>query len=230
MAALDDIKEKLKSTFHGVSERVQETSAFQSARDRYGSLSPAAQKSTLILSALLIFLAIVAVPLTSFLNSLDSVNQFEARRDLIHDLYRATSEIQNATGLQAPPPITSLQSRIESELKNNMLLPDQIRAVQLDAPPGSLPKDAIAGSLMVSLAKLNLRQIVDIGSLLQGLGNAIKVVDMDLRSDSEDPRYYDVIYKLVALNVPSLPPPELDTEPSKTKGSKNSGKKAGADE
>ena len=231
MSALDDVKEKFKSNLQTVSERVQETSIFQSARDRFTSLSPGMQKSIIGLLAFIGIALIVAMPLTSFMNSVESVGQFEQRRDLIHDLYRATQEIQNSTGLQPAPPMSALQSRIEMDLKNNLIMSEQIKAIQVEAPPASLPKDTISGALLVSLAKLNLRQIVDVGSLLQGIGAAIKVLDMDVRQNPQDSRYYDVIYKLVALNVPSLPPPEIEPEQGTKKAPRMPViKKSGADE
>jgi type II secretory pathway pseudopilin PulG len=229
MAALDDIKEKIKGPAVALAERIQETPVFQSARDRFASLSPGGQRSLIGFITLVLIGLLLMMPVTSLMNSMESVKQFEQRRDLIHDLHRATQEMQNATGLQPPPPMAALQSRIENELKNNSILQEQIRAIQQDTPPASLPKSALTGALIVSLAKLNLRQIVDVGSLLQGLGSAIKVVDMDFQADLQDPRYYNVIYKLIALNVPSLPPPE--PEPAKNKAKlPNANTKKGADE
>ncbi|MNY66926.1 hypothetical protein D3C86_2044270 [compost metagenome] len=58
--------------------------------------------------------------------------------------------------------------------------------------------------VQVNLAKLNRRQVIDLGYQFQSLNPSVKLKDMVMTANREDSRYFDVFYKLVALAVPSL--------------------------
>jgi hypothetical protein len=78
------------------------------------------------------------------------------------------------------------------------------------------------GALTIHLAKLNLRQISDLGLKFQNLSPSIKMTDLDVQASMSDPKYFDVQYKLVALKVPE--PPKMaspdDDLPAGKKGNK----------
>ena len=68
--------------------------------------------------------------------------------------------------------------------------------------------EGFLGALNVSLNQLNLKQVIDVGYQLQALAPSLKILDIDLKANATDSRYLDVIFKLVSLKVPVLPPPE----------------------
>ena len=57
----------------------------------------------------------------------------------------------------------------------------------------------------VNLAKLNLNQILDLGHRFQSINPSVKLKDLIITANHEDGRYFDVVYKLVALAVPAAP-------------------------
>ena len=70
------------------------------------------------------------------------------------------------------------------------------------ADTGLIPKGLLESGLRISLAKLNLRQIVDIGYNIQAISPSVKMNAINITANPEDPRYFDVEMKLVSLAVP----------------------------
>ena len=103
----------------------------------------------------------------------------------------------------------------------------------LGATPASfegrlIPNNLVSNVLSIKLAKLNLKQIVDIGGSLIGLSESVKMKDMSIVANATDTRYYDVTFKLYSLKVPE-PTPEPLPEPEKKASSKNKGSGSNSD-
>ena len=126
--------------------------------------------------------------------------------------------------------------QINSQLHSNQLLPEQIGTVatveKADLTVGLIPRDFVRDVIHVSLTKLNLRQIVDIGNLLNRLSDSVKMKDMSIGARNDMAGYFDVTYKLYSLNVPEMqtPPAELDepAERPKKKKSRDDSKSSGS--
>jgi hypothetical protein len=83
-------------------------------------------------------------------------------------------------------------------------LPEQIKGANASASKSQLiPDNLLEGALEVRLAKLNIRQIVDLGYKFQNVSPSVKMKDLVISANLEDNRYFDVIYQLVALAVPA---------------------------
>ena len=221
---LDDLKERLKSEGQRVAERVKESSAYNQGRDRYQNLSPTMQKLIVLLAIVVVVAIVGSIPYSSYVSSSDAVAQFEEQRDLIHDIFKIQQDAQNTSGLTPAPPVESLMGRIDSELKTALLLPEQIKGISPDALPASLPKEHLEGALKVSLGKLNLRQVVDIGYQILAISPALKMLDLSVEANLQDPRYFDVIYKLVTLHVPMMAPPPSEEPEKNNKNPKKASK------
>ncbi len=213
MSRLQEITESLKVKFSEVFEKIKETEIYQQLSDRYESLSPAGQKGARAGSVMVVLFILLAVPLSQFSNSKEFVTSFESKRQLIRDLFKTYRE-SNQTGRLSPAPDAgSLTSTINSTLQTEQLLPEQIVSVGVGTAEGRLiPAHLMSTVLDVKLAKLNLRQVVDIGSRLAGISQSVKLKDMAVIASSELAGYFDVTYKLYALNVPAAPI-ELPAEP-----------------
>ena len=114
-----------------------------------------------------------------------------------------------------PPPADMLISQITSQLQSNQLLPEQIVGVTQASIEGRMiPEKFIKDVVHVSLAKLNLRQIVDIGNSLNRLSESVKMKDLSINARGDMKGYFDVTYKLYALNIPETqvmaPMPDLE--------------------
>ena len=221
MSRLQDILEQFKQRGEELLEKIKETEAYQKISDRYESLSPQGQKATKIISAIILVLIVVYTPLSQLSNSKELIGHFESKRQLIRDLFKVYRESGSQSALpQAPTPET-VMSMINSTLQSEQLLPEQILTVQKGTSEGRLiPQNMLSEVIDVRLSKLNLRQIVDIGARLAQLSKALKLKDMSIQAHAESKDYYDVTYKVYALNVPAAPPeppPEPENKNPKKK-------------
>lgn len=229
MSLLTNIKEQGKSGIEKLGERIKESAAFAQAMDRYESLSPGGQQGVRIGLGFLVLLIVLFIPLTNLLNSRNMLITFEENRNLIRELFKTYRESSVSQSLPVPPSIDSLSAQIQSLLQQADLMPEQNLGVSAGSADGKLiPKNLVAGVLTVSLAKLNLKQIVDIGTGILGISGSVKMRDIAIVANAKDTRYYDVTYTLYSLKVPeAIPeaPPEIETKPVKSSGkSKGSGK------
>lgn len=220
MAAFEDLKERLSSDLKLRWDQLQETSLFIRVKERYENLTPAMQKVTVAGIALLFLYLVFAIPMDFYTASSESVTAFEDKRQLIRDLLKVSRESQDVPDLPVPPDLGSLRSQIENVVSAARLMPEQIKGTENSAEPVKLiPGNLNQGAVTVSLAQLNLRQIIDLGYAFQGISSSIKMTDLKMEANTKDPRYFDVIYKLVILAVPSqqeeMPEPEAPPPPKR---------------
>lgn len=203
MSQLENIKEQFKSSASKIGQQIQESPAYQQAQDRYDSLSPSGQKIVLVLGSLLLVFVLVYYPLTQFSVTQQTLTSFQEKRDLIRDLFRTYREASSTPNIPVPPPAETLKLSIESIVGRAELLPEQKLGVSAAAPEGRLiPNNLVSAVFEVKLAKLNLKQITDIGASLVAISESVKMKDLAITAHTQDTRYYDVTYKLYSLNVP----------------------------
>jgi hypothetical protein len=228
MARIDDIKERMKSESTRLWEQIQGSTAFNQLKDRYENLTPTVQRLLIVGGIVIICGILISVPLTSYLSSNDEIETYETQRDLIHDLFKVQQDMQTTSGLTPVPGIDSLASKVDSQLHSSTLMPEQIRGVSVETIPANLPREHIDGAMKVSLTKLNLRQIVDIGHQIMSINPAIKMMDLSIEANFQEPKYFDVIYKFISLKIPVYIPPAGDDEaPGKNKRSPKKPNKEG---
>lgn len=231
MSRLDDIKEQLKTTGQNLWQKIQESQSYVQMQDRYQTLSPASQKLARFASVLAVILILVFYPMSLFFTSQESIVSFEEKRNLIRELFKTYRESSVHPNISIPPMVEVLKSNISGIILAADLTPEQNGGVIEAAPEGKLiPSSLISHVLEVRLLKLNIRQIVDIGTNIIGISDSVKMKDMAITAHSADPRYFDVTFKLYSLNVPEPtpePPPEVE-KPKKGSNSKKDSK--GSDE
>lgn len=207
----DQVREKVMQTF----DRLWELPITQKIKERYDELSPIAQKASLMGSLSLIVIVLFYSPISSIFEVDDIILQFEEKRDLTRDLLRVSRDAGQIPTLPMAEPTAMLESKIRNELSREQLIPDQIKNIsQVDANSkllGSVAGDAIE----VTLVKLNVRQIVNIGYVLSRIGQSTKLEDLIIRANTELPGYFDVDYKLVALKAPET---SIDSDEGSPKG------------
>ncbi len=205
MSALDDLKERLTSEAKLRWDQIQDSSLFIQTKERYENLTPNMQKLTIAGVSLLLLYLVLAMPLGFFSTSHEYVTDFEDKRQLIRDLLKVTRESQEAPDIPVPPDVATLRSQIESQLQSARLMPEQMTGTESSSEPVKIiPGNLSQGALTVSLAQLNLRQIIDVGHSLQSISPSVKMVDLSMHTNAKDARYFDVIYKLAILAVPNL--------------------------
>ncbi len=219
---LDDLKDNLASEGRALWEKIQDSALFNQLRDRYENLTPPMQKLSLLGVLGLIITFLLSVPYSNFSDSTNSVNDFEGKRSTIRELLKVSRESSDTPNIQPAPNAQVLRSRIDEEIKNARLLPEQIKGANASAAKSQLiPDNLLEGALEIRLAKLNIRQIVDLGYKFQNVSPSVKMKDLVISANLEDNRYFDVIYQLVALAVPAPQEVPLEETTSKEKSGRN---------
>lgn len=217
----NDLKDQLSHLLHQLWDRFHDSTLFNRLRDRYENLNPQKQKIVLAVTALLAILIVLQTPWIDFQESTENMSQFEERRDLIRKLLKVGHESAEKPQIPEGPSIDNLRSMISSRLENSRILPDQIKSIDSAGLTTQLvPTELSKGSLQVSLSKLNLRQIVEIGQQFVSISPSVKMVGLKLGPNSEDPRYFDTVYSFVSLNVPVIAPPPVIEEDIPAKDTK----------
>lgn len=212
----DDLKEQLLSLLRRLGERIQDTPAYGQLKDRFDGLSPSMQKTTVLAGVVLAFLIVLSLPWSWYGESHTAVEGFDERRNVIRELLKVSREAAEVPDIPTAPPIESLKADVQNRAKQANLLDEQIKSIETVAAAGGLvPSDKSAGGLVVTLWKLNLRQLVDVGSQLSRLNPSVKMTGVEIAANKEDAHYFDVVYRLTALAVPDLSADAPEPEPAK---------------
>lgn len=214
---LQDLKDQLAEKAQVAWAQIQESSLYMQIQERYENLNPTQQKITFVAGVLFAAFMVISIPWSYLSSSSTYISDFEANRQLIRDLFRVSRMTQElASSPEAILP-SALQARVQNELHSANLLPEQIKRVEEynNAGPkasSAIPKSVEQKGVLVHLAQLNLRQVVDIGQKLQNIDKSIKMIGLDIHATAADPHYYDTVYKLISFSLPTPPEP-----PSKKK-------------
>lgn len=222
MSLLDNLKEQSKILASKIGQQIQESPTYAQAQDRYENMSPAMQKLFIGLSALVITFIVLFFPISHLSESQTALSLFEEKRNLIRELFRTYRESSAAPDIAIPPTDENLRSTVHSIIAQAALLPEQQLEITEGPVEGRLiPQTLVSNVLLVKLAKLNLKQIVDIGSAITAISESVKMKDLLISANRQDTRYYDVTYKLYSLKVPepSIQPTEPERNVKKSRGS-----------
>lgn len=204
----EDLKDRIQTESRQILDKVQESSTYNRLMDRYENMSPSMQKITLIGGISLIALVVLSFPYSYYSTSQEYEDEFLAKRQVIRDLLKTVRESQSVPNITPAPSVDLLRGMVETQLTNAQLLPEQklgVSSVETDSK--LIPESLSSGALEVKLAKLNLKQVVDLGYQLQSINSSVKLKDVIIQANKSDGRYMDVTYKLVALAVPEMAPP-----------------------
>ncbi|QLY26875.1 hypothetical protein [Bdellovibrio sp. KM01] len=224
---LDDLKDKLSTELRATWDRIQESGTYNQLRDRYENMTPAMQQLTMYGGIAVVTLMVLSVPYGYFNGSSEAVGEFEGKRMTIRELLKVSREAAEVPAIPPAPSMDMLRANIDSTIKSANLLPEQIKGTQTTMGSNLIPSNLSEGGLQIQLAKLNLRQVVDLGYKFSNISSSVKMSDMMMTANREDNRYFDVVYKLVALAVPA--PPVIQAEPETPKKGFNRNKKSRAE-
>lgn len=227
MSRLNDIKDQLKTFVQRIGNSIQESESYSKMQDRYQSLSSGGQKALLAAASALVLFILLFYPLSNISQSRNFITTFEEKRALIRDLFKTYREASGQSIVPVPPQFETLKASIESILNGANLTPEQrIGILEISVEGRLIPQNLITKVLEIKLAKLNLKQIVDIGTSIAGISESVKMKDLIIAAHAHDTRYFDVSYKLYSLNVPAIAPepaPEVDMKPKKGPTAKGKG-------
>ncbi len=215
MSALENIIDQFKSLGTRIGQQVQESSTYTQLQERYQSMEPRGQKLTWIAGLGVLLFVLFFYPLSLYFSSQESMQTYEEKRALMRDLFRTYRESSGQASVAMPPPTDTLRAAINSIITSASLLPEQNVGMINSSVEGKLIPAALVSSVLeVKFAKLNIKQIVDIGSSIVGISESVKMKDLIISAHPQDTRYFDVTFKLYSLNVPA-PPIELPPEPER---------------
>lgn len=214
--AFEGLAENLKSSLSGLKDKIVESSLYQKVHEKYQNLNPQQQRLSLIITGSVLVLVVVYFPMEHYLGSNQLTTEFEEKRALTKALIKSHREVNHLADLPTPQSSDNVKSIVESQLKEMNLVPEQIKFVNITSGSSKIiPLNKIQYGIEVGVAKLNLKQIVNLGSKLQAIHPAVKLKDLVLTANREDGRYQDGTFKLVALNIPRYQPPIPEAEPAK---------------
>lgn len=206
--AFEDLREQLKDRANEALAKIQESSAYNTLRERYESQTPAGQKLITAGGIGLLALFIFLIPYSYISSGSDSLITFDENRELIQGLLRASRSASEPPPLPPPMSADTLRSSIERMVREQGLLPDQtspIENVPPDVNKGFAPSGVLHTAVAVPLKKLNLTQVIEIGNYLQnGLGPGTKLMGIDIVQSAGQTHYYDMILQVVSFGIPSL--------------------------
>jgi hypothetical protein len=224
MSRFDDTLEQLKAVATNLGHKIQESALYIQLQDRYQTYSPSTQKLVRMGGVFAIIFILILQPMILFLNSQETISAFEEKRNLVRELFKTYREASSRPDISIPPAIEILRSSIDSVISLANLTPEQKLGVIKSSVEGKIiPENLVTHVFEVKLAKLNIKQIVDIGAGLVGISDSVKMKDLNITPHNTDVGYFDVTYKLYSLNVPA-PTPEATPEPE-PKPKKGSSKK-----
>lgn len=199
---LNELKEKLRADAQVTWEKFQDSPVYSQLKDRYDNLSPAMQKLAIFGSVALLLLVLLSTPMGSYTNAGIQEQEFLERRQLIRDFLKAQRSSQDLPNLPAAPPTETLRAQIQGQATMARLIPDQIGSVEEVRKASSLIADNLLSTqLQVSYKKLNLRQVIDLGTQLQNLSPSVKLKDMNMIASTTHPQYFDVDFLVAVLNL-----------------------------
>jgi hypothetical protein len=179
------------------------------------------QKLTLVGVALFIAYMLMSLPLSYFSTSQEHITEFENKRQTIRDLLKVSREASEVPNLPIPPEAASLKAQIDGQIQAAHLVPEQILGTEVSSEKVNLiPGNLLQGVVKVSLGQLNLRQIVDFGYQFQAINQSVKMTDLQIQANRKNPKYFDVVYKLAILAVPSQIESQAEPEPPPRKRGK----------
>lgn len=205
----EDLKEQLLSALRPVLEKIEETPAYGQLKDRFDGLSPGGQKGVIGGLIALGFLIVLSVPYGWYSETAAMVDEFDSRRQTLRDLFKVSRELGDIPNIPTPPAVESLRMDLENRLRGFDVLPEQIGNIMVTAGSTSrlIPADRAAGGITAVLKKLNLDQIVSVGSALSAMNPSVKLTGLKVEASPEEQGYFDVTFKLTSLKVPDLSAP-----------------------
>lgn len=206
--AFEGLREQLKDQWADLSSKIQENPTYNNMRERFEELTPDKQKLVVGGVALIVALLLLYIPYSYHSASSENMVYFEENRELIEGLLKASRSAKTPAPLPPPVEAGGIRERMQGAFTVSRLLPEQIGdAQQIPSPivPESLaPKVIVQNGMAIQLKTLTLKQIVEVGTRLQNLGNGMKFMGMDIVQSANRTHYYDVIVKVVSFGLPAI--------------------------
>jgi hypothetical protein len=224
--AFEDLKDQLSDRMQSLWGKLQENSSFVQLMEQYQALPPNGQKAVVAGIGALFALILFMIPWSFYSSSQDKIGEpgiadtFEGNKKIIEDLFA----VRRDAGILRSAPQRMDQNQIMSLAQARVaeagVPPERVIVAPFDNKNTGksspvIPKSVDQLGAAITVAKLNLTQLVDIGYALETISNGVKMIAVEAHAAANDPRYFDVTYKLASFSVP-----EPAAKPEGKKGAK----------
>lgn len=204
--AFESLREQLNEKWSELSAKIQETSAFNTAREKYESQTPSVQRAIVLGGLAIAALIILSFPMSYISSSSDYLGAFQDNRSLIQGLLHASRSAKETPPLPPPMPYEALRSNVDRTLREKGLVADQIgdmQAIPNNTPNGVVvPAAIVQTGLAVQVKKINVTQIIELANAIGNMGAGNKLIGMDIVQSMGQTHYYDVILKVMNYGLP----------------------------
>lgn len=210
---LESIKEQLMERWKTIWERVRDSDTYIQVKERYHNLSPLLQKVVLFTCAMFFVLFLLLLPFAFLSSSWDYVANFERNVNLIRDLYRVQRELASTPMVDNPPGPSELVKQVQGMLTQEGLAPEQVSGPreinpERDNTNALQPVGISEQGIELTLLKLNVKQVVDIGGKLSQMGRGLHLTALDMKANTQNDHYFDVVFRVTGFTLPGSPTQE----------------------
>ena len=121
---------------------------------------------------------------------------------MIEDLLNIQSEIKNAPNVRTQVDGSQLQVQANDLIEKSGLAKEQVTSTSVVTSAQRkftfIPEEINYVGVQVVLSKLNLTQVLDIGTKLQNVNDA-KLIELSMAANKDDNHYYDVTYLVASF-------------------------------
>lgn len=218
MMNLEQLKQRLTQDLEETRSRIEQSEIFQKLQVQWDNLDPKYQRIFKIAAPILLTLLLVLPSLTSWQSAGEQVENFESKKELIRTLMLAQKEVADLPSIANPMSLDTIKIKIQNEVLNDGLLPEQVQPVQNIAldPAQAGPFAAITeGLLKIDLKQITIKQLVQITARIEAISPQVKLKNFIVSQDTKQAGYLNatldlLIYKYndIKLDLPPEPPPK----------------------
>jgi len=210
----EDQIEQIKEGLQILQARVQESSIFNRALERYNSFSPTFQKILLVLFFILLLFVVLAAPIASYKTSVENMSDFKIQKGLTQKII----DFSKSSSSLSPQPKKYFSSSLGQEVNqlaqsySIKLLPEQV-SVDSDRTRSKIVRSADQNNFKVSANKANIEQVTALAYSIKKLNKSLMISGLSFEASPSNPGYFDSTIKVANLSVPPissvLPKPEV---------------------
>lgn len=188
----DEIKEKIQE----VVETLMEVPGVSALHEKYASLSPKAQGFVRFISYSVLLLLLLIFPFQHFTSSQSLLSDYEKDFEIIKKIDQiGSTESAGDTGFSRIR-VKDVENAIRTELSIRGVLPQQLKGIDSEDFKDSFYGDTgfSESRISVKVNQLNYPQIIQVGAGIQNIKENMRVTNIYIQENGQQPEYYDVDY------------------------------------
>ncbi len=221
----ENIIDQINEYFQSIVSQVQESSTFDSLRNKFSSFSPFTQKLLITTACFLILILTLIKPITNYQTSVENMIFFEEQKKLTQKIISFQKKSKFTSQTPKKYQLADLKTKV-SDLGNAYsinFLPDQISVTSSKAS-SKIILSANQNNFNIQTKKTNINQFSALTYSLQKLNKSLLIESIELKANPENPSYFDGLITIANLFVKPasdiLPSPEIKKPIKSRRGKK----------